>query len=239
MPCSTRITIRPLSMSATLIPAASDARSPAAYAVVSAARAFRPGTALRKATTSSALSTTGSLRGVRAYGIRSGRSACLSVTPYRNRSAQTVWFSAGHEIPPATTWTWKARTSSRPSLSGERPKKRPNLATACTYDRCVAGDRLRTVMSSIMRRRSGLISVIGGLPSRVGVKHPNLADQPTSLPRERRLGYRVSGLVQSVRPTVSAETKCYEFLKGEMQKSPDRGPRKSDVLLEAQAKFPG
>src|SRR3978361_1310822 len=179
-------------MSPTLIPAASDARNPAAYAVVSAARAFRPGTASRKATTSSALSTTGSLRGVRAYGIRSGRSACLSVTPYRNRSAQTVWFNAGHETPPATRCTWKARTSSRPSLSGERPKKRPNLATACTYDCCVAGDKLRTVMSSIMRRRSGLISVIGDLLSRVGVKHPNpgrpvvhLAHYLKQLPRKR------------------------------------------------------
>src|SRR5205823_11692914 len=109
------------------------------------------------------------------------------------------WFNAGHEMPPATRWTWNVLTSSSSSLSGERPTKRPNLATACTYDRCVAGDRLRTVMSSIMRRRSGLISVIGGLPSRVGVKHPNLADQPTSLRRERRLGYRVSGLVQSPR----------------------------------------
>ena len=52
-------------------------------------------------------------------------------------------------------------------------KKRPNFETACTYDRWVAGDRLRTVMSSIMRRRSGLISAIGGLRSSVGVKHPN------------------------------------------------------------------
>src|SRR5882724_5214926 len=33
------------------------------------------------------------------------------------------------------------------------------------YDRCVAGDKLRTVMSSIMRRRRGLISAIGGLLS--------------------------------------------------------------------------
>src|ERR1700682_5130315 len=103
-------------------------------------------------------------------------------------------------MPPATRWTWNVLTSSSSSLSGERPKKRPNLATACTYDRCVAGDRLRTLLSSIMRRRSGLISVIGGLRSRVGVKHPTLADQPTSRRRERRLGYRVSGLVQSNRP---------------------------------------
>src|SRR6266700_7044785 len=33
------------------------------------------------------------------------------------------------------------------------------------YDRCVAGDRLRTVMSSIMRRRRGLIVAIGYLLS--------------------------------------------------------------------------
>src|SRR5271157_5399589 len=67
--------IRLLSMSATLMPAVSASRSPVAYGVVSAARAFRLGTASRKRTTSSAASTTGSLRGVRAYGIRSGRSA--------------------------------------------------------------------------------------------------------------------------------------------------------------------
>src|SRR3546814_2503906 len=32
-----------------------------------------------------------------------------------NRSAQTVWFNAGHEMPVETKWTWKARTSFRPS----------------------------------------------------------------------------------------------------------------------------
>jgi hypothetical protein len=32
------------------------------------------------------------------------------------------------------------------------------------YDRCVAGDMLRTVMSSIMRRRRGLISAISETP---------------------------------------------------------------------------
>lgn len=40
----------------------------------------------------------------------------------RNLSPATVWFSAGHEIPVETRCTWKARTSSRPSRSGERPK---------------------------------------------------------------------------------------------------------------------
>ena len=166
--------------------------------MVSAARAFRLGTASRKRTTSSAPSTTGNFRGSRAYGIRSGRSACFNVTPYRKRRAQTVWFSAGHDIPPATRCTWNARTSSRSSLSGERPKKRPNLATACTYDRCVAGDRLRTVMSSIMRRRSGLISAIGGLPFQGWGEAPKpwqTARPEPSATAERTS--RVSGLVQS------------------------------------------
>ena len=48
--------------------------------------------------------------------------------------------------------------------SGERPKYRPNFDTALRYECCVAGDRSRTVMSSIMRRRRGLISAIGKPP---------------------------------------------------------------------------
>jgi hypothetical protein len=44
---------------------------------------FRLGTASRNCTTSSAPSTTGNFCGARAYGIRSGRSVCLSVTPYK------------------------------------------------------------------------------------------------------------------------------------------------------------
>jgi hypothetical protein len=50
------------------------------------------------------------------------------------------------------------------NLSGERPKYRLNFETALMYDRCVAGDMLRTVMSSIMRRRRGLISAISETP---------------------------------------------------------------------------
>src|SRR3954447_9444757 len=182
-------------MSATLIPAASDARSPAAYAVVSAARAFRPGTASRKATTSSALSTTGSLRRVRAYGIRSGRSACLSVTPYRNRSAQTVWFNAGHETPPATRCTWKARTSSRPSFSGERPKKRPNLATACTL-RVLR--RWRQIADRhVLDHAAAQGAHLGHRGSPVqGWGTPNPGRPETQLGANRRRS-RASGLVQS------------------------------------------
>src|ERR1700677_86926 len=50
------------------------------------------------------------------------------------------------------------------NLSGERPKYRLNFETALMYDRCVAGDMLRTVMSSIMRRRRGLFSAISETP---------------------------------------------------------------------------
>jgi hypothetical protein len=39
-----------------------------------------------------------------------------------NRSAQTIWFSAGHEMPVETRCTWKARTSSSSNRSGDRPK---------------------------------------------------------------------------------------------------------------------
>jgi hypothetical protein len=52
-----------------------------APAVVSAIRCFRLATASRKRTTSPALSTTGSLRGWRAYAIRSGRSVRPRVVP--------------------------------------------------------------------------------------------------------------------------------------------------------------
>jgi hypothetical protein len=57
--------------------------------------------------------------------------------------------------------------------SGERPKCRLNFDTALRYDCCVAGDRLRIVMSSIMRRRRGLISAIGNLLSEgLGCENP-------------------------------------------------------------------
>src|SRR5438067_3743612 len=54
-----------------------------------------------------------------------------------------------------------SETSSSPlaqERSGERPKYRLNSDTALRYDCYVAGDRLRTVMFSIMRRRKGLIT---------------------------------------------------------------------------------
>jgi hypothetical protein len=109
-------------------------------------------------------------------------------------------YPASHQMNPCLRRgrLWKARTSSRSSLSGEWPKKRPNLETACTYDRWVAGDRLPTVMSSIMRRRSGLISATGGLPFQGWGEAP----KPWQTERLERSATtertsRASGLVQS------------------------------------------
>ncbi|MDA9391720.1 hypothetical protein WN73_13960 [Bradyrhizobium sp. CCBAU 45394] len=39
-----------------------------------------------------------------------------------NSRAQTIWFSAGHDMPVETRCTWKARTSSNSNRSGDRPK---------------------------------------------------------------------------------------------------------------------
>src|ERR1700721_1495595 len=64
------------------------------------------------------------------------------------------------------------------------------------WDRCVAGDRLRTVMSSIMRRRRGLKSAISILLSEgVGSNtHILSARRRSTPPRHAR---RDSGFVQS------------------------------------------
>ena len=72
------------------------------------------------------------------------------------------------------------------------------VAYLSTTDRWVAGDRLRTVISSIMRRLSGLISVIGASRSRVGVKHPNPGRPNASNTPPPRTASRLSGLVQSI-----------------------------------------
>ena len=61
-------------------------------------------------------------------------------------------------------------------------------------------DRLRTVMSSIMRRRSGLISVIGGLPFQGwGAAPKPWQTEHLELSANAHRFSRVSGLVQSVR----------------------------------------
>jgi len=89
-----------------------------------------------------------------------------SVTPKKKRKAETAAFMVVAEAPSHRMWSWKRRRSSAVAWSGERPKKAVKSLTAAMYPRCVPAVKPRTVMSSIMRRRSGLIasSVIGLLP---------------------------------------------------------------------------
>src|SRR5260221_8355588 len=121
--------------------------------------------------------------------------------------------------PVSVRCSWNARSSSEVALSGERPRKVASLLTARIYSRCVSGTNLRTLMSSSMRRRSGLmgISLIGGSCLEVGVLDPsilkterppvtcarsngycgrrNAPDRPASaLPRERVRSLILNGL---------------------------------------------
>ena len=89
LPCSTRISIRVLSMSPILRAATSDTRNPAPYAVPRAALYFGPGAASSSRPTSSTLSTAGNLRGKRARIRRRDRSGRSSVTVKKKRSAET------------------------------------------------------------------------------------------------------------------------------------------------------
>ena len=87
LPCSTRMTIRSLSMSETLSETTSEARRPAPKATKTAALYLRPGAAHKSRATSSGLKTTGSLRGSRTKGMRTVTSRRPSVTVKKNRSA--------------------------------------------------------------------------------------------------------------------------------------------------------
>jgi hypothetical protein len=91
MPCSTRMTIRALSMSETLREIISDARSPAPKATLSAALYLRPGAASKRRATSSGLKTTGSLRDSRTKGNWTTTSGLRSVTMKKNRNAVRAW----------------------------------------------------------------------------------------------------------------------------------------------------
>lgn len=86
----------------------------------------------RKRTISSALRMTGSLRSCRAYGLRSGISASPSVTPFKKRRAQTIWFSAAQKIPVETRWNWKARMS--PMADGRLRKITAELGDSADLD---------------------------------------------------------------------------------------------------------
>src|SRR4029450_5413861 len=82
-----------------------------------------------------------------------------------------------------------SRTCSTPSLSGDRQWNVLNCATARMYVSWVLGDKLRIVMSSIMRWRRGEIGlVIGGLLS-VGLhERAILADRTPPTMIQLRLG---------------------------------------------------
>ena len=73
--------------------------------------------------------------------------------------------SPGHEMPVPAGCTLQALMSSTSNRSGYRPKCRLNCDTALMSDRCFAAERLRIVISSIMRRRRGLILAIWKLLS--------------------------------------------------------------------------
>src|SRR5277367_4906529 len=113
-------------------------------------------------------------------------------------------------------------------------------------------------MSSIMRRRSGLISVIGGLPFQGWVQHPNPGRPNATYSATAHHSSRVSGLVQSISPvsrrcvviakqpavkryivTLSADER--ERLNALIQKGtgPARQMLKARILLKADASEAG
>src|SRR5512134_1958468 len=64
---------------------------------------------------------------------------------------------------------------------------------------CFAGDRLRTVMSSVMRRRKGLISAIGEAPVlRIGLQQTAILSDGSSSLLTAHHHSRDSGFVQSL-----------------------------------------
>jgi hypothetical protein len=76
------------------------------------------------------------------------------------------------------------------------PEIARDFVTACKYDRCVAGEGLRTVISSIIRRCSGLISVIVISCLKFGQDTPI----PSNAKRHWQISspnFRASGFVQS------------------------------------------
>ena len=95
LPRSTRSSMRSESTSPTLSATTSETRSPAPYAVASAALYFGPGAACSSSITSSALSTAGSRRGWRTTVSRRARSGRSSVTVKKKRRAETALLILG------------------------------------------------------------------------------------------------------------------------------------------------
>src|SRR5882672_9062327 len=100
LPRSTRSSMRSESISPTLSATTSETRSPAPYAVASAALYFGPGAAWSSSVTSSTLSTAGNRRGSRTMVSRRARSGRSSVygeeeTQGRDRTVDAWWLHAG------------------------------------------------------------------------------------------------------------------------------------------------
>jgi hypothetical protein len=79
------------------------------------------------------------------------------VTSKKKRSAVSVAFSVGLPIPLSARCNWNRRRSSALALAGERPRNSARRLTARMYWIWVLAPSLRAVMSSMKRRRSGLM----------------------------------------------------------------------------------
>jgi hypothetical protein len=119
-------------MSPTLSATTSETRSPAPYAVASAALYFGPGAAWSSSVTSATLSTAGSRRGSRTIVSRRARSGRSSVTVKKKRKAATALLMLGGGMPICVWCSWKRRRSSPVAVSGERPMKAANARTLRT-----------------------------------------------------------------------------------------------------------
>src|SRR5262249_62084157 len=86
------------------------------------------------------------------------------VTRKKTRRALALALTVGPVVPIDASRSWYRWTSSAVALSADRPRKSANFLTWRIYWQCVLGLSRRIVMSSISRRRNGLmaLSVIGG-----------------------------------------------------------------------------
>jgi len=116
----------------TLSATTSETRSPAPYAVASAALYLGPGAACSRSVTSSTLSTAGSRRGNRTTVSRRARSGRSSVTVKKKRKAETALLMLGGCMPICVWCSWKRRRSSAVAVLGERPMKAANARTLRT-----------------------------------------------------------------------------------------------------------
>ena len=123
LPCSTRMTIRLLSISSTFSAITSAARSPAPYATEKAALYFNPGAASRNRSTSSWPSTVRSVRGWWTWLILASKSARPRVTSKKSSRAVTAAFTLPRRTPRSTKSSWKRRRSSAVAVAGERLRK--------------------------------------------------------------------------------------------------------------------